>query len=205
MEKRRVLIVEGSPRREGNTSTLAAELAAGARAVGALVERVVLHGMDLRPCSGCDACQESLEAECVIEDDMTPLYPALRSVDALVIATPVYWFSVSAQTKLFLDRCYPLSFFREEARPGRSAYVVESDLSGTEVGLLLAYGDRDAFRSGAVDALRTLQDGFACLGTEIVGMVYGRAELPGEIASDQALMAEARALGRRLGEGGSEA
>ena len=109
-----------------------------------------------------------------------------------MIATPVYWFSVSAQTKLFLDRCYPLSFFREEARPGRSAYVVESDLSGTEVGLLLAYGDRDAFRSGAVDALRTLQDGFACLGAEIVGMVYGRAELPGEIAADQVLMAKRR-------------
>jgi len=198
---RRVLIIEGSPRRAGNSSTLAAEVAAGAGEAGAFVERVVIHDMDVSPCSACDACQDALADDCVIDDDMAPLYPKLRSADALVVATPVYWFSVSAQTKLFLDRCTPLSMFRDDPRPGGSAWTVESDLAGTEVGLLLTFGDRDVLRSGAVDALRTLQDGFACMGATLVGMVYGRANAAGEIAADREVMNEARALGRRLGVG----
>ncbi|HEY5159117.1 MAG TPA: flavodoxin family protein, partial [Anaerolineales bacterium] len=99
-----ILILKGSPREKGNSAILADQLAAGASEAGAQVTSVYLHGMDIRPCDACDLCQES--GTCVIEDDMQTLYPQLVAADAIVLATPVYWFTFSAQLKVCMDRWY---------------------------------------------------------------------------------------------------
>ena len=104
MEGKKILLVMGSPRKEGNSATLAKQVAAGAKATGAAVESFYLHAMNIQPCTACDACREETGKECVIDDDMQILYPKLRQADAVVIASPIYWFTVSAQTKLFMDR-----------------------------------------------------------------------------------------------------
>jgi len=64
--------------------------------------------MKIKPCTGCDACRRKDQKDCILRDDMTPLYSKLRKADAIVMATPVYWFTVSAQTKLFMDRWYAM-------------------------------------------------------------------------------------------------
>jgi multimeric flavodoxin WrbA len=181
-----VLIAIGSPRKKGNSATLAGQVAAGASASGAQVEVLTLHDLELRPCRACDACHKGSDRRCVVEDDMQALYPKLEAADALVVASPVYWFTVSAQTKLFMDRWYALE------RPGGNA------LSGKRVGIVLTYGDSDPFNSGAVNALRTFQDAFRYIGAEIVGAVYGSASKAGEIAENSALMDRAYRLGERL-------
>ena len=106
MNERRILILKGSPRKRGNSAILADQVAAGAAEAGAAVESFDLHGMDIRPCDNCDFCQGS--GECVINDDMQLLYPKLLEADAIVIASPIYWFTVSAQMKLCIDRWYAL-------------------------------------------------------------------------------------------------
>jgi multimeric flavodoxin WrbA len=180
------LIALGSPRQGGNSATLATQVVAGAEAAGAQVEVLRLHDLDIRPCRGCNACHKGTERNCVVEDDMQALYPKLREVNVLVVASPVYWFTVSAQTKLFMDRWYAL-----ESPQGNA-------LAGKRVGIVLTYGDSDPFNSGAVNALRTFQDAFGYIGAEIVGTVYGSADKPGEIAENQALMDRAYRLGERL-------
>jgi len=187
--QRKVVIAVGSPRKGGNSATLAKQVAAGAEAAGARVEILRLQDLDIRPCRACDACHKGEERKCVVEDDMQALYPKLREADALVIASPVYWFTVSAQTKLFMDRWYAL-----ESPQGNA-------LAGKRVGIVLSYGDSDPFNSGAVNALRTFQDAFGYIGAQIVGTVYGSASKPGEIAGNQALMDRAYRLGQRLGSG----
>jgi multimeric flavodoxin WrbA len=142
--------------------------------------------MDIGPCTACDACREATADDCTIADDMLPLYPKLRAADALVIASPIYWFTVSAQTKLFMDRCYALG--------GPQGYA----LAGKQVGIILTYADPDPFVSGAVNALRMFQDGFNYVGAEIVGMVYGTAGDAGQIKSNTELMEKAYRLGERL-------
>jgi multimeric flavodoxin WrbA len=162
---------------------------AGARAAGAKVESFHLHEMDISPCDACDACRADADAGCIIDDDMQLLYPKLQDADALVIASPVYWFTMSAQTKLFMDRCYAL---------------VDKDgwiLGRKEIGIVMTYGDSDPFNSGAVNAFRTFQDGFGYVGAEIVGFVYGSASDPGEIRGDEEVMAKAYELGRKLAAG----
>lgn len=189
MSGKQVLILNGSPRKRGNSVLLAEQVAAGARAAGASVESFVLHNMNIRPCDACDACQGIDEAECTIRDDMEILYPRLQRADAIVIASPIYWFTVSAQTKLCIDRWYALE------GSGSSA------LAGKQIGIVLTYGDSDPFTSGAVNALRTLQDAFRYEHAEIAGMVYGSASQPGEIKGQPELMERARALGQRLAKG----
>jgi len=150
-----IVVVLGSPRRNGNSATLARQLIAGAEALGAHVESHYLHGMDIEACTACDVCRESTDKDCIIDDDMKDLYPKLRAADALVIAGPIYWFTVSAQTKLFMDRCYALG------GPEGNA------LRGKQIGIILTYADPDPFVSGAVNALRAFQDGFRYLDAPI--------------------------------------
>jgi multimeric flavodoxin WrbA len=183
---RKVMIAVGSPRKRGNSSTLAAQVAGGAKAGGAQVETFFLHGMDIKPCTACGGCRKKVHVDCVIKDDMQLLYPKLRSADVIVIASPIYWFTFSAQTKLFMDRWYGLG--------GNEGYA----LAGKKFAVLLSYADADPFLSGAVNALRTLQDALQFIEAELVGMVYGSASEAGEIKKNKALMKEAYELGRKL-------
>ena len=118
---------------------------------------------------------------------MRRLYPKLKAADAVVIASPIYWFTVSAQTKLFMDRWYALG--------GEDGY---GDLSGKKFGVVLAYADADPFSSGAVNALRMFQDAFRYLGAELVGSVYGSAWKAGEISGNEPVMQAAYELGRNI-------
>lgn len=182
----RILVFLGSPRKHANSTVLADQIAAGAKAAGAEVETFTLHGMDIRPCCACEGCHRPNSQGCVIDDDMQALYPKLRQANALIIASPIYWFAVSAQTKLLMDRWYAL-----EGPQG-------SALRGKRIAIVLTYGDSDPFTSGAINALRTFQDAFRYVGADIVGAVYGTASKEGEIAGNQALMERAYRLGQQL-------
>jgi multimeric flavodoxin WrbA len=189
MEKRKVVIVMGSPRRNGNSAALAQRAAAGVMETGGEVESFYLHEMNIHPCTACDSCQKDEDSLCVIEDDMQLLYPRVRAADGLIIASPVYWFTVSAQTKLFIDRCYAFGSPRGNF------------LKGKGIGIILTYGDVDPFSSGAVNAIRTFQDAFGYIGAPIFGIVYGSAFTEGEIKKDRALMEKAYQLGKRMASG----
>lgn len=88
-----------------------------------------------------------------------------------------------------MDRCYALV--------DDEGYT----LRGKKIGIVMSYGDSDPFNSGAVNALRTFQDGFKYIGAEIAGMVYGSADKIGEIRGDPDVMARAYELGKLLGSG----
>ena len=183
-----VLIFKGSPRVKGNSSLLAGKAAEGAQAAGADVETFSLHTMDIRPCDACDTCQET--GVCVLKDDMQMLYPKLREAEAIVIASPVYWFTMSAQTKLFIDRWYAL-----ESSQGNA-------LKGKQFGIILTYGDTDPYSSGAINAIRSFQDMFHYIGADIAGMVYGTAMNEGDVLRQPELLERAYQLGEKLGNAG---
>ena len=180
-----ILILKGSPREKGNSAVLADQVFAGAKNAGAKVESVYLHGMDIQPCDACDVCQDGYEG-CIIEDDMQALYPKITAADAIVIASPIYWFTISAQTKLFIDRWYAL-----ESEQG-------STLRGKQLGVVLVYGDTDLYTSGGINAIHTFESIARYIGMEIAGMVYGTAYELGEAEKQPDLMAKAFKLGEKL-------
>jgi len=183
----KVLVVQGSPRKKGNSIALAEQIVKGAKSVGTAVEKIYLHDKDISPCQACYACQRPDSNGCAIDDEMQPIYKKLIDADAWIIASPVYWFTMSAQTKLFMDRgLFALFGYKKDV------------LAGKRIAIAMSYGDTDVFNSGCVNALRTFQDAFKYAGANLVGMVYGSAEKPGEIKSNQPLMDQAEALGKKL-------
>ena len=112
-----VLIFKSSPREKGNSSILADKAAEGAKAAGAQVESFSLQRLNIQPCDACDTCQQT--GVCVLKDDMQTLYPKLQEAEAMVIASPIYWFTMSAQAKLFIDRWYALESSQGNALKGR--------------------------------------------------------------------------------------
>ena len=101
-----VLIINSSPRKGGNSETLAASFAKGAEEAGHKVETVYLREKNYSFCKGCLACLKV--GHCVIGDDAVEIAARMHDADVLVFATPVYYYSVSGQLKTMLDRANPL-------------------------------------------------------------------------------------------------
>lgn len=102
----KVLAFNGSPRTGGNTATLLASLAEGAAAAGAEIEVVRVCELTIQPCNACGGCDDS--GECVLVDDMTELYQAIKNADRLVLASPIYFYGLTAQLKALVDRTQAL-------------------------------------------------------------------------------------------------
>ena len=102
-----ILVFNGSPHPKGNTAALVKEFVKGAKEAGHQVEVVDLSHKRIDGCLGCDYCvRQGREGNCLKKDEMRDIYPLLKKADALVIATPIYYFTWSAQTHAALQRCY---------------------------------------------------------------------------------------------------
>lgn len=110
------LIVTGSPR-EGMYSDRIGDM------LHNLTEGKLVHLREQKigPCHACEYCREINIGECIQRDDMTPLYKDIRECDTIAIISPIYWWQVSAQTKLFIDRLYSLE---KEDLEGKKLIVV---------------------------------------------------------------------------------
>jgi multimeric flavodoxin WrbA len=103
MKPVRVLGIAGSPRRGGNTDLLLAEVMRGAESRGAETNTIVLNSLKITPCQHCDACLEA--GNCRVKDDMQMVYDELEKADVVVLASPIQFMGLSAQTKAMVDRC----------------------------------------------------------------------------------------------------
>ena len=95
----KMLVVLGSPRKNANSETLARKVAEG---FSGKVEYVRLNDLSIRPCQGCGGCDKT--GVCVINDDMVQMYELVDDADRIVLASPVYFYGLSAQCKAFGDR-----------------------------------------------------------------------------------------------------
>ena len=99
---KKVLILSGSPRKGGNSDYLCDKFAQGARDAGNDVEKIFVSGKKIGYCRACYACRET--HKCIIKDDMAEILDKMIQADVLVLASPVYFYSVNAQIKTVLDR-----------------------------------------------------------------------------------------------------
>lgn len=129
----RTIAFLGSPRKDGNTDLLLQEAIKGIESSGLTVKTFRLNLMNIKPCQNCGGCDKT--GECIIDDDMTEIYPEIRTADRIILASPIFFFTVSAQTKILIDRCQ--SFWCEK-------YLLRKPISAGEYGrkglLLLAGG-----------------------------------------------------------------
>jgi multimeric flavodoxin WrbA len=102
-EALKVLGIFGSPRRGGNTEILLEEALKGAEKEGAEVERLHLTDFTITPCKECHGCDET--GQCVIPDDMQKIYPKLLEADLIILASPIFFYGITAWAKALIDRC----------------------------------------------------------------------------------------------------
>ncbi len=177
---KKILVISTSPRKGGNSETLADALIRGAEEAGNQVEKVCLYGKTISFCKGCLACLKS--HRCVIHDDADVIAQKMRQADVLVFATPIYYYEMCGQMKTMLDRANPL---------------YDSDYRFREVYLLAtAAEDEETTVEGAVKGL----SGWICCfpKARFAGTVFGGgADAVGTIHGNPALD-QAYAMGKAI-------
>ncbi len=104
-----ILILNGSPRANGNTSLLIQAFTEGAEQAGHTVHRFDLQHMDIHPCLGCMGGGGNPEHPCVQRDGMDAIYSAYRLADTVVFASPLYYWTISGQLKCAIDRLFAIA------------------------------------------------------------------------------------------------
>ncbi len=105
---KKIVILNGSPRRNGNTSALVKKFTEGAESVGNTVTEFFLDKMKINGCKGCFGGHSSRGCPCVQKDDMIQIYPAVKDCDVIVLATPLYYWNMSGQIRIAIDRLFAL-------------------------------------------------------------------------------------------------
>lgn len=134
----KILILNGSPKKNGNTTKLVSWFSAEARAKGASVKIVCAASLvsKVNGCTSCRACQKSAKYECVIKDDVNDVLKEMQKADVIVFATPLYFYGPSAQLKLIIDRMFSLYKWDNKTN------TFTSPMRGKAMGLILsAYED----------------------------------------------------------------
>ena len=101
-----ILAIYGSPRRDGNTAMLLDRAVSGAECAGAHVEKIVLRDLKMSPCLEIYGCRKT--GRCIIKDDFQKVYDKLLASDGIMLASPIFFYTVSAHTKILMDRCQSL-------------------------------------------------------------------------------------------------
>lgn len=180
---KKIVVITGSPCKNGNTSALVKAFTGGAESAGHTVTEFFLDGMDIHGCKGCFGGHSSKERPCVQHDDMDKIYPAVRDSDVVVLASPLYYWTMSGQLRTALDRLFALEEGDGNLLRGNGRAAV----------LLMAaegYGFEDAalYYDHLMEHLRWKNLGkVLCGGVMDVGDIEGRKELDA-----------ARELGRSL-------
>lgn len=169
-----IIAIYGSPRHDGNSAALLKQAVAGARQEGAHVEEVFLRDLKISPCLEIYNCTKN--GECAIRDDFPKILAKLESSSGVMLASPIFFYTVSAHTKIFMDRCQSLWVKK---------YRIENQVIGKtpekRKGLFISVG---ATRGKKLfdGAILTVKYFFDVLSTELWGTVLCRGvDRKGEI------------------------
>lgn len=135
----KIIGINASPRKKANTQTLVQAVLDGAAEKGAETRLVNLRDLAINGCLGCEGCKKHI-GQCVQRDDLTPLLQELTTYDAIVMGTPVYWYHVTAQFKMLVDRLYSFMEFGENPETG--APTIQSAFpAGKKMVFIISRGD----------------------------------------------------------------
>ena len=168
-----IVVLNGSPRKKGNTSALVREFTRGAEEAGHTVTEFFLDGMDIHGCKGCFGGHSGRACPCVQKDDMNQIYPAVKESAVVVLASPLYYWNLSGQLRTAMDRLFALEEGEGNLLRG----------NGRSSALLMAaegYGFEDVltYYDHLMDHLRWKNLGHVLAGGNMdVGDIQGKPEL----------------------------
>ena len=186
----RVLGIMGSPRIKSNTDLLLDEALKGAQSQGAEVEKIMVDKLKIAPCREYYGCFK--DGNCVIRDDMDGIYPKLLEADAVIVASPMFFYGLTSQVKALIDRCQAL---------WARKYILKQDLpDSARRGAFIAVG---ATRGKKLfdGSILTVKYFFQTIGVKYVDELLVRGvDKRGEIKEHPTALSDAFELGRRLAQ-----
>lgn len=192
MASKYILGIMGSPRKNGNTAILLQEIMQ-ALGDGVETETVQLSSLNIQGCRGCEQCRA--KGKCIILDDMQELYPKIERADAIILASPTYFYNVTALMKAFIERLYCYERFHPQ---DRSVWSSLNEINGTKFAVSIAVCEQEneydmGFASEAMD--RSLQAlGYRLVDSVKVLKVYKE----GEVQHHPQALIQAKRAGERL-------
>ncbi len=189
----RILGIMGSPRLGGNTDLLLDAALNGAQSGGAEVEKIVIDKLNISPCREHYGCFE--DGNCVIRDDMDALYPKLLAADGVVVASPMFFYGITAQLKALIDRC--------QALWARKHVLKQSWPGDGRKGAFIAVGATKGEKlfDGSIATVRYF---FKTIGVEYAEELLIRGvDQKGDIQQHASALKDAFELGRRLAQKGA--
>ncbi|MGZ3614420.1 MAG: flavodoxin family protein, partial [Thermodesulfobacteriota bacterium] len=184
----KVLGILGSPRVGGNSDILLDQALAGARDAGGEVEKIVLFKKKISGCLDCEKCNET--GVCAVQDDMLEIHKKILEADAIIHSVPVYFWSMTAQMKAYLDRW--CAFFDAEWR-WHKAYCPK--VKGKRIGLITVCGDPNV--STADPIVHSFKNTCQFTGLNFLGVVQASASTKGEVAKNEGIKKKAYDLGKK--------
>ena len=187
-----IIAFNGSPRKNGNTSTLIKAVLEGAASAGATTTEVNLHHINMKGCMACYSCNEIKFGVCAQKDDLSPFLESIKTCDGVIFGCPIYMYRVSGQMKLLVDRMYSLYSPKTEGG-GYNSEVPP----GKKFAMIISQGAPDPEQY--IRSARWLA-GMAGtgLGMEEAGRIIHTAGAMGQVAENQDLLQQAKALGRKM-------
>jgi multimeric flavodoxin WrbA len=169
-----ILVLEGSPRRGGNSEVLMDAVARGIAREGGRVERVRVADLKIAPCVGCGGCDKT--GHCVVKDEMTGLYEKIVAARRLVLVSPVYFYALPAQLKAVVDRGQAL-WNRKYLQIKKGEWRDDPDRKGYLVAVAATRGPK--VFEGPILTAKYFFDatGFAYAGELLVKGIDGRGEM----------------------------
>jgi len=187
----KVLGIFGSPRRGGNTELLLEEALRGAEREGATVERLYLSDFTITPCKECHGCDNT--GNCVILDDMQKIYPKLLGADVIILASPIFFYGVTAWAKALIDRSQAL-WVRKYLLKDPSLGKGGKKRKGFFISVGATKGEK-IFEG----AILTAKYFFDVLNAEYMGeLVFKSVEAKGDISKHPGALGQAFEAGRKL-------
>lgn len=183
-----VVGISGSPRRLGNSEILLDRVLEGAVIAGANVEKIVLNELLFKPCQGCGGCDNT--GLCVIHDGMDAVYKKLSDADAVVMTSPIYFASLSAQAKMMIDRfqcAWVAKYILKSKHPMKKRKGIFISVAGSH--------RKDFFENARL----IIKSFFATIDIEYSDeIICGGIEKKGEIDADEKRLKKAFAIGKEL-------
>lgn len=189
---KRIVVIHGAPRKKGNTRAVTALAVEAARQEGAEVVEIDATALSFTApgCIGCQQCQRSEVFACALDDELAHSVASLAEYDVVLLSTPLYSWSYSAQLKMVIDRMYSLNKFGEDN-------TFRSVMTGKTMAIIATAGGPMEDNLELLE--RQWQNPAAMLGCPFVSCLFPNVVVgPGALANDTAAAEKARAFGRQF-------
>ena len=186
-----ILTFLGSPRKKGNSEILTEAVLEGVKQAGGSPEIIRLCDLKISPCISCGGCDKT--GMCVVEDDMTPLYDKIITIDKIIVASPIFFYGITAQTKAFIDRTQAL-WNRKRLLQKKGEWLENPKRMGFFISVAATRGAR--IFEGAV---LTMKYGFDAMGINYGGdfLITG-PDRRGDMKKYEQKLTEAREAGKNF-------